>query len=113
MFQILDYNKFNNRVMNIQIDWLKKRFDTMTQAVKKTGSVLYFKPLRCKLQDCFRAQKDVNPDQIFSNEKGMEKPPASDNLKEHEENDDAQPGTSQTTEATSTKKSKRNFSPLA
>ena len=43
----------------------------------------------------------------------MEKPPASDNLKEHEENDDAQPGTSKTTEATSTKKSKRNFSPLA
>ena len=41
MFQILDYNKFNNRVMNIQIDWLKKRFDTMIQAVNKTGSVQF------------------------------------------------------------------------
>ena len=44
----------------------------MTAAAKKTGSVLYFEPLRLKLNDCFGALKDVNPDQVFSNCKGME-----------------------------------------
>ena len=81
----------------------------MTQAAKKTGSVLYFEPLQHELQDCFGALKDVSPDQIFSNRKGMEKPPASDN--NNENNGDAQPGTStaetnNTTSTTSTKKPK-------
>ena len=55
-----------------QIDRLKKRYDAMTAAAKKTGSVLYFKPLRLELNDCFGALKDVTPDQVFSNCKGME-----------------------------------------
>ena len=59
----------------------------MTQAAKKTGSVLYFEPLRRELQDCFGALKDVSPDQIFSNRKGMEKPPASDDSNESTESD--------------------------
>ena len=44
----------------------------MTAADKKTRSVLYFEPLRLKLNDCFGALKDVTPDQVFSNCKGME-----------------------------------------
>ena len=44
----------------------------MTAAAKKTGSVLYFEPLRLELNDCFGALKDVTPDQVFSNRKGME-----------------------------------------
>ena len=59
-------------VLFIQIDRLKKRFDAMQAASKKTGSVLYFKPLRVELNDCFGALKDVSPDMVFSNRKGME-----------------------------------------
>ena len=44
----------------------------MTAAAKKTGSVLYFEPLRLELNDCFGALKDITPDQVFSNRKGME-----------------------------------------
>ena len=44
----------------------------MQQAAKKTGSVLYFEPLCVELNDCFGALKDVTPDQVFSNRKGME-----------------------------------------
>ena len=81
----------------------------MTQAAKKTGSVLYFEPLKRELQDCLGALKDVSPDQIFSNRKGMEKPPASDDSNESTESD-AQPGTSisETSNTTSTKKPESN-----
>ena len=44
----------------------------MTAAAKKTGSVLYFEPLKLELNDCFGALKDVTPDHVFSNHKGME-----------------------------------------
>ena len=43
----------------------------MVQASKKTGSVLYFEPLRLELNDCFGALKDVSPDMVFSNRKGL------------------------------------------
>ena len=81
----------------------------MTQAAKKTGSVLYFEPLHRELQDCFSALKDVSPDQIFSNRKGMEIPPASEQNNEQKEGD-AQPGTStaEPSNSTSTKKPKSN-----
>ena len=45
----------------------------MQAASKKSGSVLYFEPLRLELNDCFGALKDVTPDQVFSNRKGLEK----------------------------------------
>ena len=57
----------------IQVDCLKKRYDAMQAASKKSGSVLYFKPLRVELNNCFGALKDVTPDQVFSNRKGLEK----------------------------------------
>ena len=44
----------------------------MQAALKKTGSVLYFEPLRVELNDCFGALKDVSPDMVFSNRKDME-----------------------------------------
>ena len=56
----------------LQIDRLKKQFDAIQTASKKSGSVLYFEPLRVELNDCFRALKDVSPDMIFSNRKGIE-----------------------------------------
>ena len=60
--------------MNIQIDRLKKRFDAMTQAAKKTESVLYFEPLRCELQDGFGALKDVSPIRYLATEKAWRNP---------------------------------------
>ena len=43
----------------------------MVQAPKKTGSVFYFEPLCLELNDCFGALKDVSPDMVFSNRKGL------------------------------------------
>ena len=44
----------------------------MQTAAKKTGSVLYFEPLRVELNDCFRALKDVTPDAVYSNRRGLD-----------------------------------------
>ena len=44
----------------------------MQTAAKKMGSVLYFEPLRVELNNCFGALKDISPDQVYSNRKGME-----------------------------------------
>ena len=43
----------------------------MTAASKKTGSVLYFEPLRLELNDCFGALHDVTPEMVFSNRQGL------------------------------------------
>ena len=53
-----------------QIDRLKKRYDSLVDAGKKTGSSTYFEPLCKELNECFGALKDVNPDQLFSNRRG-------------------------------------------
>ena len=37
--------------------------------------MLYFEPLRVELNDCFGCLKDVSPDQVFSNRKGLETQP--------------------------------------
>ena len=58
--------------VKIQIDRLKKRYDVMQNASKKTGSVLYFEPLRVELNDCFGALKDVTPDAVYSNCRGLD-----------------------------------------
>ena len=95
-----------------QIDRLKKQYDAMQQATKKTGSVLYFEPLRKELNDCFGALKDVNPDKVFSNRRGMQGPPQpTDGTGDHE----PQAGTSGNTDTNgevskpTVKKSKSNF----
>ena len=41
-------------------------YDKMNDAATKTGGVLYFKPLRAELHDCF-----VQPDSVFSSHQGM------------------------------------------
>ena len=61
----------------------------MQAASKKSGSVLYFKPLRLELNDCFGALKDVSPDQVFSNRKGIEQHSSENNSQsEQTSNDD-------------------------
>ena len=54
----------------IQIDRLKKCYDAMVDAGKKTGSSTYFEPLCKELNECFGALKDVNLDQVFSSRHG-------------------------------------------
>ena len=61
----------NNNQCRQQIEILKRRYDDMQDASKKSGSVLYFKPLRVELNDCFGALKDVRPDAVFSSRKGL------------------------------------------
>ena len=63
----------------------------MTAASKKTGSVLYFKPLRLELNYCFGALHDVTPEMVFSNCQGL-----NDNLGDIENSDqsNAEPSTS-------------------
>ena len=43
----------------------------MIEAGNKTGGVLYFKPLRVELNDCFGALKNVQPDSVYSSRKGL------------------------------------------
>ena len=43
----------------------------MTEADGKTGSVLYFEPLRVELSDCFGSLKNITPDSVFRARKGM------------------------------------------
>ena len=78
----------------------------MQAASKKTGSVLYFEPLRQELNDCFGALKDVTPDQVFSNRRGNEKPHANADT-----NDDGANGDAQSNEVTTTtsKKAKSKY----
>ena len=61
----------NNNQCRQQIEILKRRFDDMQDASKKSGSVLYFEPLRVELNDCFGALKDVRPDAVFSSRSGL------------------------------------------
>ena len=95
-----------------QIDRLKKRYDAWQLASKKSGSVLYFEPLKIELNDCFGALKDVCPDLVYSNLKGAsdgrEKADgiAESNSESNTETTDAQPSTS--TATTSNKKTPKS-----
>ena len=60
----------------LQIDRLKKRYDAWQAASKKSGSVLYFEPLKLELNDCFGALKDVTPDLVYSNLEGASAGPS-------------------------------------
>ena len=64
-----------------QIEILKRRYDDMMEASKKSGSVLYFELLHIELNDCFGALKDVRPDTVFSSRTGLKvnKPAEHDN----------------------------------
>ena len=91
-----------------QIDHLKKRYDAMQTAAKKTGSVLYFEPLCVELNDCFGALKDVTPDAVYSNRRGLD-----ENRSSHDEEDmgasgdGAGPSTSTHNEAVSASSKKK------
>ena len=60
----------------LQIDHLKKHYDAWQAASKKSGSVLYFEPLKLELNDCFGALKDVTPDLVYSNLEGSSAGPS-------------------------------------
>ena len=50
----------------------------MQEASKKSGSVLFFEPLRVELNDCFGALKDVRPEVVFGSRSGFKKPDRDD-----------------------------------
>ena len=50
----------------------------MVAESKKTGNCYYFEPLRHELNDTFGAMKNVTPDSVFSNLKGLQINPNSD-----------------------------------
>ena len=59
----------------------------MQAASKKTGSVLYFEPLRVELNDCFGALKHVTPDKVFSNLEGIQNNESNDEAASSSTND--------------------------
>ena len=79
----------------------------MQTAAKKTGGVLYFEPLRVELNDCFGALKDVSPDQIYSNRKGMEEGNGSN---DSETVEGVQPSTSNASDKSESGKKKKKKS---
>ena len=61
----------DNNQCHHQIDCMKRRYDSMIEQDKKSGSCLYVKVLRREQNECFRALKDVTPDKVYSCRKGM------------------------------------------
>ena len=58
----------------------------MVEESKKTGNAYYFEPLHSDLNDTFGAMKNMTPDSVFSNLKGLQVNPNSDKTNESEEN---------------------------
>ena len=44
----------------------------MVDESKKTGNAYYFEPLRHELNDTFGVMKNITPDSVFSNIKGLQ-----------------------------------------
>ena len=61
-----------------QIDNLQRRYDKMVDESKKSGNAYYFEPMRFELNDTFGVMKNINPDSVFSNLKGLQVAPNSD-----------------------------------
>ena len=77
----------------------------------KTGNCYYFEPLRHELNDTFEAMKNVTPDSIFSNLKGLQINPNSDKTSSEDDTteEDTQlvaPSTSSTNEDSKKQQSK-------
>ena len=54
--------------------------------MKKTGNCYHYEPLRSELNDTFGVMKNVTPDSVFSNIKGLQVNPHSDKTQESDEN---------------------------
>ena len=54
----------------------------MVDESNKSGNCYTFKPLRHELNDTFGVMKNVNPDSVFSNIKGLQIAPNSDSSKD-------------------------------
>ena len=63
----------------------------MVAESKKTGNCYYFEPLQHELNDTFRAMKNVTPDSVFSNLKGLQINPNSDKTNSEDETADDEP----------------------
>ena len=74
-------------IMYIQIDHLQARYDKMVAESKKSGNCFYWEPLRAELNDTFGVMKNVNPDSVFSNLKGLQIAPNSDVSKDSDDGD--------------------------
>ena len=57
----------------------------MVEESKKTGNCYHFEPLRSELNDTFGVMKNVTPDSVFSNLKGLQVNPNSDKSAENDE----------------------------
>ena len=71
----------------LQIDHLQGRYDKMVDESKKSGNCYIFEPLRSELNDTFGVMKNVNPDSVFSNIKGLQIAPNSDSSKDEDTDD--------------------------
>ena len=60
----------------------------MVDESKKSGNCYYIKVLRTELNDTFGVMKNVNPDSVFSNLKGLQIALNSDASKQPNDNDD-------------------------
>ena len=63
----------------------------MVAESKKSGNCYYFEPLHHELNDTFGAMKNVTPDSVFSNLKGLQINPNSDKSNTEEDNEDEEP----------------------
>ena len=75
----------------IQITYLQGRYDRMVDESKKTGNAYYFEPLRHELNDTFGVMKNITPDSVFSNLKGLQVNPNSDNSNDADETASEEP----------------------
>ena len=57
----------------------------MVEESKKSGNAYYFEPLRNELNDTFGVMKNINPDSVFSNLKGLQVAPNSDATNDDED----------------------------
>lgn len=61
----------------------------MVDESKKTGNAYHFEPLQSKLNDTFGVMKNVTPDSVFSNIKGLQVNPHSDKTNDTEDTDNS------------------------
>ena len=62
----------------------------MVDESKKSGNCYHFEPLRHELNDTFGCMKNVTPDSVFSNIKGLQVKPNSDQMDVEEGADEDQ-----------------------
>ena len=79
----------------------------MVDESKKTGNVFHFEPLRDELNDTFGVMKNVTPDSVFSNLKGLQVNPNSDSTEADEGAEEQTPPVEPSTSNTDDTKDKK------